>query len=280
MNRTLTFLLIVISCVGFSQEIDKTKDLKEANNLIYQANNLFDNDFISAEKEYRKAISEAPSTAIGNYNLANAYYKNGYFDEALSRQLNAIKNAKTKEEKHRAFHNAGNTLMQQKACKEAVEAFKNALRNNPSDDESRYNLALAKDCAKNQGGGSGDEKGDDEKKDGDDDKDNNKGDKDGDKDNKDKGETKDDQKKEGNDQQKPNDGDDKDDKEGKPKDDGKEDDGKPKDQKDPKQPQPGKLSPQQVKSLLEAMNNQERKVQDKINAKKTKGVKVKTEKDW
>ena len=41
-----------------------------------------------------------------------------------------------------------------------------------------------------------------------------------------------------------------------------------------------KLSPQQIQSLLEAMNNQEKKVQDKINAEKQKGVKTKPEKDW
>lgn len=46
------------------------------------------------------------------------------------------------------------------------------------------------------------------------------------------------------------------------------------------QPKPGQLSPQQIKSLLEAMNNQEQKVQEKINAEKQKGVKIKTEKDW
>ena len=46
------------------------------------------------------------------------------------------------------------------------------------------------------------------------------------------------------------------------------------------QPADGKLSPQQVKNLLESMNNQEKKVQDKINAKKQKGVKIKSEKDW
>ena len=44
--------------------------------------------------------------------------------------------------------------------------------------------------------------------------------------------------------------------------------------------QPGQLSPQQIKNLLEAMNNQEQKVQEKMNAEKQKGVKVKTEKDW
>ena len=41
-----------------------------------------------------------------------------------------------------------------------------------------------------------------------------------------------------------------------------------------------KLSPQQIKNLLEAMNNEENKVQEKMNASKTKGIKVETDKDW
>ncbi|MEK9781329.1 MAG: hypothetical protein VW266_00105 [Flavobacteriales bacterium] len=40
------------------------------------------------------------------------------------------------------------------------------------------------------------------------------------------------------------------------------------------------MSPEQIKSLLEAMNNQEKKVQDKVNAKKAKGIPVKGKKDW
>ena len=78
-----------------------------------------------------------------------------------------------------------------------------------------------------------------------------------------------------------NEGDDKEDEDGKPKDDkGNQKNKNPKDDKGQPQQQPGKLSPQQVKNLLEAMNNEEKKVQEKMNASKTKGVKVKTEKDW
>ena len=40
--------------------------------------------------------------------------------------------------------------MKKEMCSEAVMAFKNALRNNPSDDETRYNLALAKKCEEDQ----------------------------------------------------------------------------------------------------------------------------------
>ena len=63
-------------------------------------------------------------------------------------------------------------------------------------------------------------------------------------------------------------------------DDGKNNDGKEK--KEQQQPQQGKgqLSPQQIQNLLETMANQEAKVQEKLNAKKAKAAKVKTEKDW
>ncbi len=264
---------IVFTSVSIAQEADKM--MKKSNDFIFEGNELVSEDFISAEKEYRKAISKLPSNSIGSYNLGHAYYNSGHFDEALLRHIEAAKNTNSKEEKHAAFHNIGNILMQKKLCKEAVEAFKNALRNNPSDDESRYNLALAKECAKNQGGGEDDdEKDDDEKKD-----DENKDEKDQNEDGDDKKEENDNK---GDDNEDNNEGDDNEDDEGKPKDekDNKEDN-KPGDKKKKKQqPQPGKLSPQQVKNLLEAMNNHEKKVQEKINAKKTKGVKVKTDKDW
>jgi Ca-activated chloride channel family protein len=194
------------------------------------------------------------------------------YDEALLRHLEAVESSSSKPEKHKAYHNIGNVLMQQKRCKEAVSAFKNALRNNPSDDESRYNLALAQECAKEQGDGDGD--GDDEDKDKD--KDENKEDKEDSDEKKDKEEK---NKDKGDEDE--NKGDDKEDEDGKPKDDkGDQKNKDPKEDKGQPQQQPGKLSPQQVKNLLEAMNNEEKKVQEKMNASKPKGVKVKTDKDW
>jgi tetratricopeptide (TPR) repeat protein len=261
---------------SFAQEVDKEQllALKKSNNYVYEANTLISKeDFVSAEMEYRKAISEKPSTVAGTYNLGNAYYTSGNFEEALYRHQQAAEVATSKSEKHKAFHNIGNILMKNKKCKEAVEAYKNALRNDPTDDETRYNLGIAKVCAEQQQDQQDNNKDEDKK-------DENKENQDQ-KDNKDKeGDNKEDKKDEG-DQEKKEGEDEKDDK-GKPKDE-KEDKGKPdeekKDQQKPK-PQPGQLSPQQIKNLLEAMNNQEQKVQEKINAEKQKGVKVKTEKDW
>ena len=271
--RNTYILLFFVSIVGgYAQEVDPL--LSASNDYVFEGNSLVDEDFIKAEKKYRLAVSTKQNNATGSFNLGNAYYNSELYDEALLRHLEAVKNSTSKPEKHKAYHNIGNILMQKKQCKEAVSAFKNALRNNPSDDESRYNLALAQECAKEQGDGDGD--GDDEDKDKD--KEENKDEKDDSDENKDKDEK---NKDKGDEDEDKNKGDDKEDEDGNPKDDkGDQKNKDPKDDKGQPQQQPGKLSPQQVKNLLEAMNNEEKKVQEKMNASKTKGVKVKTEKDW
>ena len=276
MTYIIIALLTLVATNSFSQEKDKDAALlaqKKANNFVYEANNLIgDDDFVSAEMAYRKAISEQGTSVAGIYNLGNSYIKKGSFDEALYRLDQAAKAATSKNEKHKAYHNIGNVLMKNKKCKEAVEAYKNALRNDPTDNETRYNLGLAKICSEQQKDDNKDDKNKDNK---DDKKDQDKKD--------DKGDDKDkkDQDQKDKDDQNKKEGDDKKDDKGKPKDDkdnkGKEGD---KNKQQPPKPQPGQLSPQQVKNLLEAMNNEEQKVQEKMNAEKQKGVIIKTEKDW
>ncbi len=270
--KKIVFLLFTLTTIlGYAQKKDKA--LIKSNNLVYQGNELINDDFVSAEMEYRKAISEKPTNSVGAYNLGNAYYKNGKFSEAILRHQESIKSATTKTEKHKAFHNIGNTLMQNKQCKEAVEAYKNALRNNPNDDETRYNLGLAKECAKDEGGG-GEDQNEDKEQDQKQDQE-----KEDNKEKQDEGDEQEDKQDEGDQEEK--DGDKKEDDKGKPKDE-KEDKGQGEDEKKEQKPKPqqGQLSPQQIKNLLEAMNDQEQKVQEKINAKKAKGVKVQTDKDW
>ena len=260
----ILFLLASIS--GSAQE--EAAQISLSNNYVFEGNSLVNENFIEAEKKYRLGVSAKQNNAAGSYNLGNAYYKSELYDEAMLRHLEAVNNSGLKLEKHKAYHNIGNTLMQQKRCKEAVSAYKNALRNSPSDDESRYNLALAQECAKEQGDGKGEDKNKDENKD---DKENSDENKDNEEKNKDKG---------GEDEEK-KEGDDKEDEDGKPKDDnGNQNDKDPNKDKGQPKPQPRKMSPQQVKNLLEAMNNEEKKVQEKMNASKTKGVKIQTEKDW
>ena len=110
MKKIVFLLFTLITILGYAQKKDKA--LMKSNDFVYQGNEKVNDDFVSAEMEYRKAISEKPTNSVGAYNLGNAYYKNGKFSEAILRHQEAVKSATTKTEKHKAFHNMGNTLMQ------------------------------------------------------------------------------------------------------------------------------------------------------------------------
>lgn len=226
----------------------KDKNLPKANEE-YAAKNFGD-----AEAEYRISNSKFPNRSVAPYNLGNAIYKQNQASEAKYAYAKALKNAKSRSQKHKAFHNLGNVFMKEKNYTEAVEAYKNALRNGPTDDETRYNFALAKKMLKENPPK------------------NNK-----DKDKKDKDKDKKDQDKKDQDKDK-KDGDKDQDKKG---DKDKDKDGKNKDDKSQNpQPKPGGISKQRLQNLLDAVNNEEKKVQNKVNAKKVKGQPTTTEKDW
>jgi tetratricopeptide (TPR) repeat protein len=282
MNKISAILLLsFISVASHAQEIDeqeKEKALKTSTNLTWEGNKaLSEDNFIAAEVDYRKAIAKSPDNSAAPYNLGNAYYNNETYNEAFGRFKEAGEVATSKKEKHKAYHNMGNVFMKRKDYAKAVEAYKEALRNEPTDEETRYNLALAKELLK---------KDEEEKKQNQDDKDKDKENKEENKDqdqkndgeNEDKKDQDQDQKEQGDegekkkDEDKEGEGDRKQDQKKKPEQGDKEE--------EQKQPRPNQLSKQQVENLLRAMQNAEKKVQDKIDAKMVKGVKVKSEKDW
>src|SRR5690554_1959331 len=144
---------VLILCVllfpinSFAQYTKEQKnELKMARNFLGEAQQSLQEDkFPAAEADYRQAISLNPKSETAKYNLGTAYYEKELNSEAMLRFKQAAKTANNKAEKHKAFHNLGNTFMNAKDYQAAVAAYKDALRNNPSDDETRYNLALAKD---------------------------------------------------------------------------------------------------------------------------------------
>ena len=244
-----------------------------------KGNKFIENNFEEAEKNFRVAIDDSLSDLRATFNLSNKYYSEGLYDEAISRQIESTKLAKNKSEKHKAFHNLGNSLMKKEMCSEAVLAYKNALRNDPSDDETRYNLALAKKCEEEQQ--NDDQNKDDQNKDNESKDDQNKDDQNKDNESKDD-QNKDDQNKDNEskeDQNKDDQNNDSDNKDNQNKNDQNKDDNKSDKPKENKNQQ-SKLSPQQIKNLLKAMENAEKKVQAKVNDKKQKGTKVVSEKDW
>ncbi|MFC4636401.1 tetratricopeptide repeat protein [Dokdonia ponticola] len=289
MKYLLYTYLLCFSTMALSQQkkqVPINPYADTARELVLDGNeHLSENAFAKAEVAYREAISLDPSSVPAKYNAGNNYYINKKYEESTASLVKAADVAQTKKEKHKAYHNLGNSLYQQQNWEGAVAAYKNALRNDPTDEETRYNLMLAKkEKDKNGGGGGGgDDENENQDKDQNQDKDKNEKDKNGEGDEK---ESDDGEKKETDDEgkEKEDKGEQKEDENGKPEDKEKEQSSDKGDEKkeQPKQqaPQPGQLSPQQVRSLLEAMRNEEQKTQEKINAKKQKGAKVKTEKDW
>ena len=243
MKNLILHLLLLITFVANAQQKDK---------ILPKANAEYaENNFVDAEADYRISNSKFPNKTVATYNLGNAIYKQNQVSEAKFAYAKALKFAKSRPEKHQAYHNLGNVFMKEKDYTQAVEAYKNALRNNPLDEETRYNYALAKKMLKENP--PKDDKKDDKK-----DKKDDKKDKDKKDDKKDKDKEK------------------KDDKGDKDKD---KKDPKPNENGEPK-PMPGGISKERLENLLDAVNKEEKKVQDKVNAQKVKGKPIKTEKDW
>ena len=235
--------LILILILSWNAQAQKDELLPKGNESYAEG------AFAKAEADYRISESRSPQKATSSYNLGNSIYRQNQLSEAKAAYRGAIEKAQTRPQKHYAFHNLGNVLMQQKDYAGAVEAYKNALRNNPADDKTRYNFALAKKMLKENPPPKDDKK--DDKKD------------------------KKDQKDDKQEQKQKND--DKGDKEKKKEEQDKN--GKPKEQPQPKPKESG-ISKQRLDNLLDAVNNEEKKTQQKINAKKVKGKPTKTEKDW
>lgn len=250
--RKIVYILVVLHSIFlFGQEKDKN---------LYNGNLSFkEKKYADAEADFRVTESKkSPKKATAGYNLGNSVYRQNQQGEAQIKYIQALEHAKTKEEKHRIYHNLGNTFMLEKKYDLAVDAYKNALRNNPYDEETRYNYALAKKKKKENPPPKNDKKDNKDKKGGGGNQnkpqpENNKNDKGNN--NKDQDKNKGDGKKEN-----PGDGDKKEDKKENPK--------------------PSGADKQRIDNILDAVNNAEKKVQDKVNAKKVKGRPVSNEKDW
>ncbi len=221
----------------------------DPNNLVLKGNADIENkNYKDAEVEYRKAISTNKNQNKASHNLGNLLFENQNYDEAIQEYFKTQKNSEIDLEKHSAFHNLGNSYMKKKDYAQAVEAYKNALRNNSADDETRYNYALAKKFLE------GDKRQNSENSE-------------------DSEEEKQDQSEDQNENQDENENSDQDSESEKEK---------PKDQDDKEeQEQGGGLSKQQMENLLEAVNNIEKDLNEKLKSGKKKlQTTKKSEKDW
>ena len=281
MKKVFVVLLFIITAAVNAQtkaEKEALKAKKASDEYTYQGNKALEGDKpVQAEVDYRNAIVKNKENVTAQYNLGSLYYQQKSYGEAFARLKKASETPNiTDNERHQIFHNLGNTFMKTKEYDKAVQAYKEALRYDSTDEQTRYNLAVAKDMLKknppkNDNKDNKDNKNNQDNKNDKNNQDNKDNKNDKNKDNQDNKDNKNDKNKDNQDNK-----DNKNDKDKKDNQDNKDN----KKDNDNQKPRPSSLSPQQMERILEAMNSEERKTQEKVNGQKVKGQRSKSEKDW
>ena len=235
---TLFLALIVIS--GYSQS---------ASDLILEGNKAYrKGDYKKAESLYRKSVEKNSEYDFqGRYNLANSLFMLKDYEGARNMYASLLQKNTDKITQNKLYHNIGNTYLMEKKYQESIAAYKNALKNNPNDEDARYNLsyALKKMQQQNQ---------------------NNKNNKDQNKD-QNKNEDRDNQQPEQNkDEQQDNQQ--------------AGNDNRQQDEQQQQQQDQQAIPKEDAERLLNAIANDEREVQEKVKREKAAKARVRTLKNW
>ncbi len=129
--------ILLLVAVGVQAQSDR-KMIRQGNKLYRKGN------VAEAEVSYRKAVERNERNAQANYNLGNALMGQRKDSLAITQLEKAAKLETNPLRRAQAYHNMGVICQQHRMFGEAIEAYKEALRNNPTDNETRYNLALCK----------------------------------------------------------------------------------------------------------------------------------------
>lgn len=154
MNRFVVLLMTLCCCIVSVQAQTARDYIRRGNRLMLDT--LGGND--ESEKaivQYKKAIEMDTTMAIAHYNLGTALIRQNNAQEAMKEFQTAAKFETDKKRLSDIYHNMGVLLHVGQKYAEAVECYKESLRNDPSNHETRYNYILAKWHLKNQQGDGG-----------------------------------------------------------------------------------------------------------------------------
>ena len=246
LTRHITLVcLVVIPFLGSAQ--------KNPNDHISKGNSLYDEGkFGEAEVSYKDGQSEGADPFISGFNLGDALFKQERYEEAAT-AFQALPNlTEDKEQKAAAYHNLGNSFIKSQKFQEGIDAYKQSLRSNPKDLETKYNLAYAKRMLQQQ------QQEQEQQQD----------------QNKDKEEQQKDQEQKQNQEKQ-----EKEEQEQKDNQRQQEEQQKQEDQK--QQLEENKISKEDAERMLDALNQDEKEIRDRLEKQKVKkGTKGKIEKDW
>jgi Ca-activated chloride channel family protein len=134
----LTFLLASGILISYGQQAPNVNGEIRNGNKLYQQK-IFD----QSAAEYKKAIAVAPENPVANYNLGNAQFRSQQYEEANVSYESTITNSKEKPVREKSFYNRGVAFSKQQKLDESIDAWKNALKLDATDEEARENLQKA-----------------------------------------------------------------------------------------------------------------------------------------
>ncbi len=147
--RVLQIFVLCLCCFSMKAQQDSIVQQRLARNFVREGNTLYSSEkYADAAISYQKATAQAGTYYKSSFNLGNTLYAQKKYKEAIPQYELAATGTEVKLEKAAAYHNIGNAYLEQKEYSKAIEAYKNSLRNNPNDEETRYNLAFAREKLK------------------------------------------------------------------------------------------------------------------------------------
>lgn len=141
MRRVILYILLLIA-VSAQAQTDR-QSIRQGNSFYHKK------QWAQAEVEYRKALAKNAENPQALYNLGCALMMQQKDSAAIQQYQKALQVETNKLRRSKASHNIGVICQNHKMYGDAIKAYQQSLRDNPSDDETRYNLALCKHLNKN-----------------------------------------------------------------------------------------------------------------------------------
>lgn len=142
MRKILLYMFLLVAVTAQAQT--DRQCIRLGNRLYHQK------QWAQAEVEYRKALSKNAENPQALYNLGCALMMQQKDSAAIIQYQKAAQVETNKLRRSKANHNIGVICQNHRMYGDAIKAYQQSLRDNPSDDETRYNLALCKQQNKNQ----------------------------------------------------------------------------------------------------------------------------------
>ena len=251
--RILLFVLCLLSFIPSYSQSERS--------LVRRGNRDIEKErYHDAEIKYRKALEENRLMEEAGFNLGNSLYLQDKYQEADSQYFDIASRAKNDSLKEASYYNLGNSFYKSEQYDGAVQAYKQALRINPDDEDARYNLAMAQKKLKDSEGQNGGQNQDQQNQNQQNQNQQNQNQQNQNQQNQQQNQDE----QQGQEQQQ------------------QQQQGQQDEQQDGEQQeaQQMNISKDDAERMLEALKNNEQKTLQKVQESKTKGQKVKIDKDW